>query len=299
MADPSKVASMNPDNMVAGGMQDDFDGTITKVRLVPWNYGGKIDNHVLATAVTIKPADGDEFTQHYSTGNLEDFVPSMDGENSVNLEATDEEIEADPTILEGIYAMRVGSKEALSNSSNWAHFITAALDAGFDKTKLSADVRMFEGITAHFNRIPQKKRSGLVKPAEVAGQQAKRNDILVITEIKAGAPAGKPATGSKTPATGTSASSKSSPAAKTATPAASAAPVGGDLDSKLVEVLRKALAGAEDGLTKDKLPSLALKGLPAADKGKGVKRIVDPEFLGSQEAFWAFDAESGLVISVE
>lgn len=286
---------MNPDNMIAGGLMDDFDGTITKVRLVPWDYNGKLQNHVLAAAVTIKPEDGDEFVQHYSAGDLENFVPSNDGENGVDLSGDD------PEAMEGIYALRVGKKEGLSSSSNWAGFIKAALDAGFPVSALTAAVSCFEGVVAHFNRIPQKKRAGLVKPAEADGQKARSNDILVITEIKSGpTTAGtKPAAGSKPTAPATSASSKPSTAAPKTAAATPAAPAAGDLDSKLVEIVRAAIKGQEDGITKDKLPSAALKGLSGAEKGKGVKRIVDPEFLNGYEQFWAFDAESGLIISVE
>ena len=50
-----RVASMNPDNFVSGGLMDDFDGVITKARFAPWDYDGKIDHHVLAVAVSITP----------------------------------------------------------------------------------------------------------------------------------------------------------------------------------------------------------------------------------------------------
>ena len=83
----AKVASMRPDEMVAGGLMDDFNGTITKARLVPWDYNGNLDHHILALALTIQPEEGDEFVQHYSTGaELDEFVPSMDGEEPVDLE---------------------------------------------------------------------------------------------------------------------------------------------------------------------------------------------------------------------
>ena len=50
MVDVARVASMNPDNMLAAGLKSDFDGLITKVRLCPWDYDGKLDHHVLAVA---------------------------------------------------------------------------------------------------------------------------------------------------------------------------------------------------------------------------------------------------------
>lgn len=284
-----KVASMNPDNMVAAGLMDDFDGTVTKVRLIPWDYDGKIDHHVLAAQVTVKNDDGTETVEHLSAGDLELFAPSMDGENPVPLTkdgATTEE-------LEGVFALQVGKKEALANSTNWAQWIQAALQAGFPPSKLAADVRCFEGVYGHWNRIPQKKRSGLVRPAPAAGERAKSNDILVLTELKT-PPAGtaKPTTG----AVKTAATTSAKPATTTATTAPAA---GGDLDAKLVEIVRKALVGQAEGLSKSKLPGAALAGLAPADKGKGVKRVVDAEFLSGHEDLWVFDADSGTVISIE
>ena len=72
----SEVASMNPDNMAAAGLADDFDGEVTEVRLVPFNYDGNIDHHVLSARVTITPdkdSDFEEFQQYYSAGDLEFF----------------------------------------------------------------------------------------------------------------------------------------------------------------------------------------------------------------------------------
>jgi len=294
MVDVARVASMNPDNMLAAGLKSDFDGLITKVRLCPWDYDGKLDHHVLAVAVTITPDGEDPFTQHYSAGDLELFVPSKDGETPVDLESGEGEA------LEGIYAFKIGKKDQLSNSTNWAQFITAALDAGFPREKLTAAVTCFEGIYGHFDRIPQKKRAGLVKPA-ATDSKARSNDILVVTEIKEApaAAAGKPSSGA---AKATSASSKPSTAAAAKTPTPSTtATAGGDLDSKLVEIVRAALAAAgEEGLQKAKLPAAALKGgLAATEKGKGVKRIVEADFLSGHEDVWVFDAESGVLISVE
>lgn len=285
---------MNPDNMLAGGLKSDFDGLITKVRVVPWDYNGNLDHHVLAVAVTIKPDDEpEEFTQHYSAGDLENFAPSKDGENPVPLDKKD----AEPEELEGVYALKVGKKDGLSNSSNWAQFITAALDAGFKRESLAAAVTCFEGVYGHFDRIPQKKRSGLVRATPAAGDKARNNDVLVITEIKE-APATKGAAAAKTAAP-KSPSASSKPAAASTSPAAPTG-AGGDLDAKLVEVVRGALkAAGDDGLHKSKLPAAALKSLAAADKGKGVKRIVDGEFLAGNEAVWVYDADSGTLISVE
>jgi hypothetical protein len=265
---PVAVASMNPDNMATGGLKDDFDGEITKVRLVPWDYDGKIDHHILAVAVTIQP-DGEEvFTQHYSCGELEHFQPSKDGKTPVDLEGGEGED------LEGVYALRVGRRDQLNNNTNWAHFIGAALDAGFPKENLGAAVTFLEGTYGHFNRIQQKKRSGIVTQ-QAEGQQARRSDILVITELK-----DKPA-GAKT-------SAKAAPA--TAKPAAASG-----LDDRLREVVTEAVLASDDGIAKSKLAGIVIKAFQGPDKARAIKRVNEVEFLESSET-WVYDADSGTLL---
>jgi hypothetical protein len=271
---PAAVASMNPDNMLAGGLKDDFDGEVVKARLVPWDYDGNLDHHILAVALTVQPDDENEpFVQHYSCGELEQFVPSMDGKSPVDLENGEGEA------LEGIYALRVGKKEQLNNNTNWAHFVGAVIDAGFPKGQLGAAVTFIEGTYGHWNRVPQKKRSGIVvQPQQGENKRARSNDILVITEIKE-----KPA-GAKKPAAG-----------KSSAPAAAAN--GGDLDDRLREVVTEAvLAAGDTGLPKAKLAGLAIKAFAGAEKAKAVKRVSETAFLESSET-WAFDADSGTLFA--
>jgi hypothetical protein len=277
---PSAVASMNPDNMLSGGLMDDFDGTIVKARLVPWDYNGNVDHHVLAVALTIQPDDDEKpFVQHYSAGDLESFAPSMDGKHPVDLDNGEGED------LEGIYAIRVGKKDQLNNNSNWAHFTGAALDAGFERSNLGAAVTWAEGLYCHFNRVPQKKRSGIVvTPTGGDAKRARNNDVLVITEIK-GAKATK-ATVAKT--------TKPAPATKAAPEAA-----GDDFDEQLTTVVTEAVVAAgESGLAKSKLASIAIKAFQGADKAKAVKRVNDVKFLESLEAV-VFDADTNILTSIE
>lgn len=269
---PAAVASMNPDNMATGGLKDDFDGEVLKVRLVPWDYDGKIDHHVLAVAVTIKPDDDDEFVQHYSCGELEHFVPSKDGKTGVDLASGEGEE------LEGIYALRVGRRDQLNNNTNWAHFIGAMRDAGFPTEKIGAAVTFAEGVYGHFNRVQQKRRSGIVTQQTAEGQQPRRNDILVITEIKE-----KPAA-----AKSTKASAKSAPAATAATPA-------NGLDERLTEVVTEAVLASDEGIAKSKLAGIVIKAFQGADKARAVKRVNEADFLESSET-WVYDADSGTLL---
>lgn len=272
---PAAVASMNPDNMLQGGLIDDFDGMCVRARLVPWDYEGSIDHHVLAVALTIRPEGDKEFVQHYSAGDLTAFVPSMDGKTSVDLDGWDPKKGVDS--VEGVYALRVGKREQLNNNTNWAQFIGALIDAAFPRDQLTAAVTFMEGVYGHWNRIPQKKRSGIVVAS--TDTKARTNDILVITEIKE-APKGGIKVDKATPAT------------------SKATPDTASLDDKLREVVGGAVAAAgEGGLPKQKLASLAIKAFAGADKAKAVKRVNEIEFLESGET-WAYDADAGLLIAV-
>lgn len=282
-----RFASMRPDEMVAGGLMDDFDGTITKARLVPWDYNGSIDHHVLALALTIKPeGDDPEFTQHYSTGaELDEFVPSMDGLEPCNLESDNSEDH------EGIYAMPVGKKEGLNNNSNMAQFYGAMVDAGFDINSIMPNVDFLEGVGGHFNRMPQKKRSGLMQSKRVdkngKEKENRNNDILVITELKAKAKAGKAVPATKTKPVAAKASAKTAVEEETAD---------GD---PLVDIVVAALEAAEDNtITKKSLSALVLKSkIDAKEKGAAVKRVQSDEFLEGSER-WAYDAEEGTLVLI-
>jgi hypothetical protein len=264
------VASMNPDNFVTGGLMDDFDGTIEKARFVPWDYDGKIDHEVLAVALTIKPDDADApFVQHYSAGDMTGFAPSMDGENPVNLEGEGEE-------REGIYALRVGKQNELRSSTNWAHFLEALVAAGFDRSKMTPSLEFMEGLNCHFNRVPQKKRSGIQVTTREDGR-ARANDVLVITKInEAAAPAAK---------------SAKAPAAAKSAPAKPAATDDG-VEETLTGVILEALGENDGTLQKSKLVGIILKAISGADRARAIKLANDAKWLAAQDS-WVFDAESG------
>jgi hypothetical protein len=145
-----------------------------------------------------------------------------------------------------------------------------------------------EGVYGHWNRIPQKKRSGIVVTTQQAGGRTRNTDILVITELKE-VPKGatvKTATKSATPV----AAAKS--ATKSATPAVN------DLDDRLREIVTEAvLATGDAGLAKSKLPGIAIKAFTGADKARAVKRVTEIEFLGSSET-WEFDVDEGKLLNV-
>lgn len=274
----NRAVSFNPDDLVQAGLADDFDGEITEVRYVPWDYDGHLDHHILAARVSILPDEDsgfDEFTQHYSAGDLQFFLPSVDGENPVDLEADDEDDMA------GRFVVPVGRRESLANSSNWAAFVIAAVEAGFPKDQISSDAGVFEGISGHFNRVPQQKRSGI----QVDGEgDNRRREILVLTEVEE--VKAKKATKKK-------AKKKASPKKSTKKADDDDAGEGDDLAERLTGVVVEALAEAEDmTLSKAKLPSIVIKQFDGAEKAKAVKLVSDAAFLESGEG-WEYDADEG------
>lgn len=308
------VASSNPDEMVQGGLMDDFDGLVTKARYCPWDYNGTLDHHVLGVGVTIQPynengePEGDPFVQTYSAGDLEQFAPSMDGKLPVDLQAESETGEE----YEGIYALRVGSKAQLNNNTNWAQYVMALLEAGFDRGLLTPAVTWLEGVFGHWNRIPQKKRAGLVQ-AESEGQR-RRNEILVITELKEVptvkvAKPGPKGIVPKSPVPPVTAVPKGkTPVVQAAAEQvieeaeAAAEAVADPFDAKLYDIVAEAVTAAgEAGLAKGKLAGSVIRKVAGTEKAKAVKRVGEVDFLesgGNEGAQWVYDADSGTLFAV-
>lgn len=280
------VAGMDPDLFAEGGLLDDFDGKILKARFVPWDYNGTMDHHILAVAVTYL-ADGEDKpqTQHYSAGELDFFVPSNDGKTPVPLDKEN----ATPDELEGIYALRVGKRDQLSNSSNWATFVTAAIEAGFPRALLRPSCTFVEGTVGHFNRVPQKKRSGIVQaPPTDPTKKERAKDILVLTELKQ-APGQAPKTQAAPPA----------PAAPPATPAPAATSAEGDMIERVsAQIVPAVKAAGDGGLLKAALAPIMLKAFTGKEKAQAVKLVGDKKFLEESE-LWAYDPDSGTLYSLE
>lgn len=290
-----KAVSMRPDEMTQGGLPDDFDGTITRVRYVPWNYDGKREQYSLSAKVDITPDDEsglEPFSQYYSCGDLKKVWPSMDGETPIGASIEDYEALAEGTAtvddeseMEGIYAISLGS--GINKTSNWAHFIESAIDAGFPESSVTNDCSVFEGVTGHFNRVPQKTRSGII----VDSGDNRMKTVLVLTEVSKSTAKSKPTT-SKTTTTKTTAGKSS-----TTTLPADTDTEEDDFDSRLRVIVREALKAAGGELPKNKLTGPVMKAFQGKEKADGVKRVVKPDFLGSDEAseLWAYDADEGVL----
>lgn len=217
-AAPAKVriADQNPlEFIIGGGLPTDFDGTIVKARTMIWNYdngnGPKIDEKsgqvVLVPALRVEIArDGeDPVISYYSAGDKEQFWPMDENGNLL------EQLENGCTEAEGVYFGLVGSREKMGSGTNHGHFMQGLLDAKFPADKIKPDFRFLDGHKGHWDRVAQKKRSGIVANRE-ENPNAKPAEILLMTKYIGYSAV--PTTQTAAPAKATS----SAPAAAKATP---------------------------------------------------------------------------------
>jgi hypothetical protein len=209
------VISFRPSTFAKGGFLDDVDVDIVRARFVTFDYDGKADKPTLALCVTYKDSAGDEHTQYYSAGDLQFFVPSEDPKNED---------------LNGITIAQVGSKAALSASSNFAIFANSLANAGFPEDELDkGDIRVIEGLNVHVNQVPAPKRSNLPQKAREDGRE---KTILVVTKINEAA-APTPAKGAAT-SKGAATKAAASTAKPASAPAAADDSLADELSSELV-----------------------------------------------------------------
>lgn len=285
------VASLNPDDMLQGGLKDDFRGKITEAVYCRWDYDGNIEEPVLAARLTIEAEDEDEpIVQHWSAGNLDAFVPSLDGKEPCD----DDEV--------GPYALRVGKRAQLNNNTNFSHLMSSIIDAGeaskgkhFTRKDLTASLACLEGLDAQFNRVPQKKRSGLTAAEGEDGEKKRGRDVLVVTEVFG--------YGDDEPKKGSGKSKVSSKSKKAAdedddedeAPTKGKKSKGGDIDDDLQELIKEAIDEAGGKLKKSKLAGIVVQAWAGDPKKKsaGVKRVADEDFL--QAGPWNFDEDTGIL----
>jgi hypothetical protein len=278
------VASINPADFLQGGLKSDFRGRITEAVYCPWDYKGAIAEPVLGVRLTIAIEDEDQpYVDYWPAGSLESFVPSEDGRTPAEGE--------DGGPGEGPYAVKVGKRSGLNNNTNFAHLMQTIVDCGeaskhFRVSDLTSSLECLVGLDAHWDRVPQKKRSGMVdNDAETAGGEKKRrnNDVLVVTSVYGygDAPAAK--------------KGKPAPAAKGKPAPAEDEDEGGDenpLDAKLAEMVEAAIADAGGTIKRSKLAVAILKAAAKdKDKAKLVKRVSEEDFLSAGE--WAYDEDEG------
>lgn len=298
------VIVQDVDAFTAGGLADDFDGRAFNFRAVPWDYDGTIDHHVLAVAVDYEPdADSglDPFTQMYSAGDLGAFVPvgeKPDGTKYfIDLDNWSKGDDGGCFI-----GNAPGTSKTMSTSSNWAQYLQSLKDSGYPDKHV--DLRKYD-VRGHFNRVPQKDRKGLEKPAGGSGRQP---TILVMTELdkKGTATGGTGASGKKTGNGGAKPTSKPADATTPTTAPAATSASDTDLDTTVTTLIIAALnkRGVDTEGVGKVIPVASLSGALVATHGpktasKDVReRAKDPEFLKQAEGFF-YDEDEGYVYLLE
>lgn len=293
-ANDSLVASLLPDDMVAGGLADDFDGIVREARYAPFDYNGSIDVDVFSVQLKIERLEdgleGDEkfITQNWSAGDMKNFVPSIDGTTQVADQTIDDgEGNIRTRIGEGYYALRVGARSALNNNTNAAQLMRSMIDAQFPKEKFSPDIRFIEGLKGHWNRLPPDKKPGTFKnDTAEQKEKASKRDVLCLTRFD----------GIEAP---TKTGAKSSGSTGTATTASTTA-ASGDIDSRLAEIVKGIVKPGAPTMKKTALSGAVLKAAKGDKQVNAmVKRVTVTEFLeGLAEHNILFDAEAGTVEAI-
>ncbi len=238
----ARVASLNPNDAVQGGMLDDVDVIIESARFALWDYNGK-SKTVPALRVQYKDGEDKLHEQYYSCGDIERFVPSDDGKKLLLL----------------------GTATALSTGSNVVQYLTSLMNAGFPAAKLVEDVSTLDGLRCHVQRVTQAKRAGIVQTDD------KDRSILLVTKILADVGKAK-ATGPKAVKAATAAPAT---AAAPTTDADTLAP-------KTIEYIVAAAVGAGGAINRQAISQKVFQLAMAAkdaDKAAVCKLAFDEAFL--------------------
>lgn len=237
-----------------GGLLDDVNATVKEARFEIFDYQGK-GNAAPSARFTLSLEDGSEVSQNWSCGKATDWTPSEDGKTLV----------------------AIGRATALNRQSNVALLLESIVNSGFPEDRIGDDITIFEGMEAHFVRVPAPERKGLTKRTDAQGNVIEQT-VLVVDKIiklpwekKASAPKGQ----AKAPA--------SAPKAP-----ARAAAEGEDLTEVASAAVLEILAENPDGVAKAQLPALLFKKLASHPKKAQIMQVAfKNEFLSSGS--WTYD----------
>lgn len=217
-------------------------------------------------------------TQFYSMGSSahESFQPSANGK--------------------GLVAVPGGKATVLNDATNWMAFLKSLYNAGLPAGIFDNDLSVLEGTHVHLApQAPPKERSGFQsKTAEVAVEQAKPRDIMVVTEIKEdGKPwentgglleaAPAPATAAKPAAAKRAAVAAAAPVAAAASAATDGAVSAEDLQEAASNGITAYLEANPNGGTKLALRMATHKNVAASLGPDVAKLVVDTFFKGDAE----------------
>lgn len=293
-----EFASLNPGDMLQGGLPTDFRGVIVAAKYHKFDYNGSIETPVLAVELTIQPHEDSELTepvvQSWAAGDLKSWAPA-DSDGDV--------------AEEGPYAVKVGKRAEMNSNTNFAHLMETILESGaaakgkpFTEKQLQPSVECLVGLDAHWDRVPQKKRKGMTDRLNTeegeegeAPKKTSNKDILVVTEVFGydpdGAEAPAPAKKAKTtkPADDDD-DDQTDDADEPADDDDDANP----LDAELNKLIKAEIKKAGGSLKKGKLATIVLKAF-GTDKRKNklVSRAAEEEFLSAGP--WEFDEDTGIL----
>ncbi len=125
-----EAVGFGPNDQGGGGLFDDFDGTITAARFVPFDYQGTRDA-VTAAQFTIDNPDADEpIVEHYPVGG--GFVPNPDNDQELVPETA------------------ADASRRVSKRCKLAIFSNEAINAGVPESEIGNNLAIFVGLQGHF-----------------------------------------------------------------------------------------------------------------------------------------------------
>lgn len=245
------MSLLNPKNFSeGGGLLDDVNATVREARFELFDYQGKAAASP-SLRMTLTLEDGSEASQNWSVGKVTDWQPSDDGKTLV----------------------AIGRATNLNRQSNGALLLESIVNSGFPEDKIGDDITVFDGMEAHFVRVPAPERKGIAPRTDAQGN-VRENTVLTIDKIirlpwdKAAAK-GAPKAAAK-------AGPKGAPAK-----APAAAPAG-DLAEVTTAMLMEILAENPEGVAKAQLPALIFKKAAShPQKAQIVQAAFKDEFLSA------------------
>jgi len=139
----------------ATGSIPEGEVTVTGAKFTTFDWNGKSTARPVM-CLELRNNDGDEYTQYWGIGSLEDFKPSSDGK----------------------YLDSVGSKQQVHANSSFSYFIRKLMEVGFNQSSLNVnDIGCLVGLTGRMtmDTLPNRGRS--------TGMDDKERTVLVFDKI--------------------------------------------------------------------------------------------------------------------
>lgn len=251
--------SLRPSDAQQGGLVDDIDVDIKEAKFIEWDYNGNIASPVLGMELTLIDAEGKDYQQVFSAGDLKRLQPSEDGKR----------------------AIAVGGATGLNANSNAVAFLASLIDAGFPEEKFAeGDISVMEGANVHVLRKAQPTRKG------IAAQNANGREATVLLVTKINRLPGEGKKGVARPTTTTTASKTASKP----TPAESS-----DVETEAAETIIAMLEANGGEVTKSSVGAKSFKLLSKNPNRPAIlKLMTDDDWLESSgESFgWTYDGKT-------